>query len=243
MPPKRNYRRKRKTNSKSTYRKPKLLSIGPYFPTKMICKHKFQHVYSLAQIYSDAAGLFTGDEMNNFKLNSMYDPDGKVGAGTGQQPRLFDEMSKFYDTYKVIGAIAYIKFINLSEEPVYIATKVGQKQFSDGGSVSLNDWREAKDTIVNILHGVNSGARSVRTHVRKYSPAKTEGISNTEFRTRNTEFSSLTNGEPAVKHYLSTGMTQVSSSLGGTTNTNVQVEITIHYTCEWSGNKIIDTQS
>lgn len=237
----RNY--KKKKNSIRKYSKPRMLSIGPYFPTKLICKHKFQHVYGLSQVYSDAAGNFSGDEMNNFRLNSMYDPDLKVGAGTGSQPRLFDEMSNFYDTYRVLGAIAYVKFINLSEEPVYIATRVGQKQFSDNGHVSLNDWREAADTQVNILHGVNSGPKSVRTHVRKYSPCKTEGISKSEFNGRFDQFCALNTAEPAIQHFLSTGMTQVSSTLGGSVNTSVQVELTIHYTTEWSGVKTIADQS
>lgn len=241
MPKRRNYKKRKSKLTK--YSKPRTLSIGPYFPTKLLCKHKFQHVYSLAQSYSDAAGLFTGDEMNNFRLNSMFDPDAKVGAGTGSQPRLFDEMSTFYDTYRVLGAVAYVKFINLSEEPVYIATKVGQKQFSDSGSVSLNDWRESKDTQVNILHGVNSGPKSVRTHVRKYSPCITEGISKSEFNGRFKEFSALNSHSPSIEHFLSTGMTQVSSTLGGNNNTSVQVEITIHFTAEWSGVKTPLTQS
>jgi hypothetical protein len=241
MPKRRNYKKRKSKLTK--FSKPKTLSIGPYFPPKIICKHKFQQVYSLAQSYSDSAGQFTADEMNNFRLNSMFDPDLKVGAGSGSQPRLFDEMSSLYDTYRVLGAVAYVKFINLSAEPVYIATKVGQKQFSDGGSVSLNDWREAKDTQVNILHGVNSGPRSVRTHVRKYSPCITEGISKSEFNGRFESFSALNTQNPLIQHYLSTGMTQVSSTLGGAVNTNVQVEITIHYTSEWSGVKSVLTQS
>lgn len=235
------FKRGRRKNRKVS--KPKTLSIGPYFPTKMICKHKFQHVYALSQIYSDGAGIFSGDEMNNFRLNSMFDPDVKVGAGTGQQPRLFDEMCQFYDTYKVLGAKAYVKFINLSSEPVYIATKVGQKQFSDNGNVTLNDWREARDTQVNILHGVNSGKQSVRTHVRNYSPRITEGISKAEFEGRSAEFGCLNTHSPTITHYLSTGMTQVSTQLGGDVNTSVQVELTIHFTTEWSGVKPIADQS
>lgn len=235
--------RGRGKKNKNKFRKPTTVSIGPYFPTKMICKHKFQHVYALNQVYSDNAGLFSGDEMNNFRINSMFDPDLKVGAGTGSQPRLFDEMSQFYDTYKVLGAKCYVKFINLSAEPVYIATKVGQKQMSDNGTVSLNDWREQRDTQVNILHGVNSGKQSVRTHVRNYSPAKTEGISKAEFEGRSAEFGCLNTHSPTIQHYLSTGMTQVSSTLGGDANTTVQVELTIHYTTEWSGVKPITDQS
>lgn len=233
---------KKKTNI-NKYRKPKLVSIGPYFPPKMLCKHKFQHVYALAQSYNDSAGGFDNQETNNFRLNGLYDVDTKVGTGTGGQPRLYDEMSQFYDTYKVVGAKAYIKFINLSEEPVYVCTQVGGYQLTDNGSIDLNDWREMKNTTVNILHGVNSGPKSVRTIVRNYSPAATEGITKTEFKHRHKDFSAMVNAYPTVPHYLSTAMTQVSSTLGGSNNTNVQVELTIHFTVEWSGVKLISEKS
>jgi len=209
----------------------------------MIVKHKFQHVYALAQSYNDSGGGFDNQETNNFRLNGLFDIDTKVGAGTGQQPRMYDEMSQFYDTYKVLGAKAYIKFINLSEEPVYVCTQIGGYQMTDNGSIDLNDWREMKNTTVNILHGLNTGPKSVRTIVRNYSPAKIEGISKTEFRHRHKDFSAMYTTTPTVPHYLSTAMTQVSSTLGGSANTNVQVELTIHFTAEWSGVKLLSDQS
>ena len=168
MPPKKKNNRKR--NRRNT-RKPKLLSIGPYFPLKLICRHKYQQVFALSQNYN-----ISSLQQHNFRLNSMFDPDVETISTTQHQPRLFDEMNQFYDTYKVIGAKAYVKFINLSNEPAYVGTKVAQYQASTTDT-TLNDFREMKGTKVNILHGLNSGPKSVITHVRNYSPSKTEGIS------------------------------------------------------------------
>lgn len=44
-----------------------------------------------------------------FRLNSCYDPDAAIG---GHQPLGFDEMSKFYHNYTVIGCKATISFSN-----------------------------------------------------------------------------------------------------------------------------------
>lgn len=233
MPKKKNYKKKQIQR----FRKPKLVSIGPYFPPKMLCKHKYQQVFPLSQSYT-----LTDLAQHNFRLNSMFDPDVETG-GTGQhQPRLFDEMNQFYDTYKVIGAKAFVKFINLSSEPAYVGTKVAQYQ-SSTSETDLNDFREQKGSKVNILHGVNSGPKSVVTHVRNYSPSKTEGISKKEFNIRHKDFAAMTTTNPTVPHYLSTMCTQVSNTLGGSENLNVQVELVIQYISEWSGLKPISDQS
>lgn len=235
MPRRKANRRNRKKVVK--FRKPKLLAIGPYFPPKMLCRHKYQQVFALSQSYT-----LTDLAQHNFRLNSMFDPDTETGGTSQHQPRLFDEMNQFYDTYKVIGARAYVKFINLSPEPAYIGTKVGQYQASTS-NVTLNDFREQKGSKVNILHGLNSGNKSVVTHVRNYSPAKTEGITKKEFNVRHKDFAAMTTTNPTTPHYLSTMCTQVSSSLGGSENLNVQVELVIQYTTEWSGLKPITDQS
>lgn len=234
MPPKKNRKRNYK---KKNSRKPKLLSIGPYFPPKIICRHKYQQVFAMSQSYN-----LNSLAQHNFRLNSMFDPDVETISTTQHQPRLFDEMNSFYDTYKVIGAKAYVKFINLSEEPAYIGTKVAQYQASTSDT-TLNDFREMKGTKVNILHGLNSGPRSVVTHVRKYSPSKTEGISKREFNVRVKDFAAGTNTNPLTPHFLSTMITQVSDTLGSSENLNVQVELTIHYTTEWSGLRPVMEQS
>lgn len=93
------------------------------------------------------------------------------------------------------------------------------------------------------MHGVNSGPKSVVTHVRNYSPSKTEGISKNEFNIRHKDFSAMTTTNPTTPHYLSTMCTQVSSTLGGNANLNVQVELVIQYITEWSGLKPVNDQS
>lgn len=240
----RRYRKRKNVRRKVSRRKkktsiPRSLSLGPYLPQSMIVKHKYSTIYGLSQDYT--LNTIGSNNMHNFRINSMYDPDTAIQAGDGQ-PRLFDEMSNFYSTYRVIGAIARVKFINLSNEPCYVYTHLGNQQFSAASNWTPAQLRELKHTKRRILHALSSGPKSVLSITTGYSPEKVEGKSKASIR-GNPEFEALHGQNPLEIHYLSTCCSQVSSTLGAQENLNVQCEITIDFTAIWNDRKILDTAS
>lgn len=228
-PRRRKFRKRARTSGKT-----KLLSIGPYMPQSIICKHKMSVVYALSQNYQDTG--IGADQMQNFRVNSLYDADTTVGGA--QQPRMMDEMKELYNTYRVLGCKIFLKFINLSEEPVYVMGLLGDQQLSASDSHTPQDIREMKGSRSKILHSLDAGNKSVQTLVFNYSPNQIEGCS--KFRVRNDPtFSALSASHPESLHFLSTCIHQVSTSLGGTQNANVQVEATFHWTALWNDRKIL----
>lgn len=232
MPRRKNRKpRRRRNNKKSTV--PKALSLGPYMPQSIIAKHKYTTTFALSQDYTSATIQSNGNNIHSFKLNCLSDPD---SAGTGV-PRFFDEMHTFYNTYRVIGAKARVKFINLSKEPAYIFAYKGAQQFSASSAMLPRQLNELKGIRKQILHSLDSGPNSVRTITIGYSPEKQEGKSRAVIR-GDPSFEALATGEPVEKHYLSLAALQVSSALGGQENLNVQVEVAIDFTAIWNDRKI-----
>lgn len=226
---------KKKFNKKRFNRKPKLLSIGPYMPPSLICKHRMSVVYALSQ--SSGSTTIGSDNSHSFRLNSIYDPDTSVAGA--QQPRMMDEMKELYQTYKVLGCKVFLKFINLSQEPVYVMGLVGNQQIAAADNHTPQDIREMKHSKSKILHSLDSGAKSVQTLVFNYSPADIEGIPKKQHR-YDSKFEALATNHPEALHFLSTCISQVSSGLGGmSANANVQVEATFNWTCLWNDRKIL----
>ena len=174
--------------------------------------------------------------MQSFRVNSLYDADTTVAGA--QQPRMMDEMKALYNTYRVLGCKIFLKFINLSQEPVYVMGLLGNQQISGSDQHSPQDIREMKFSKSKILHSLDSGDKSVQTLVFNYSPNKIEGC--TKQRVRNDpEFAALGSNHPTELHFLSTCIHQVSSTLGGQETANVQVEATFHWTALWNDRKIL----
>lgn len=235
MPAKKNFRRRRPRKGKRKSRPAKLLSVGPYMPQSIICKHKMSCVYALSQSYVDTG--IGADQMHSFRVNSLYDAD--TSTAGANQPRMMDEMKALYSTYRVLGCKVFLKFINLSQEPVYVMGLLGNQQISSSSQWSPQDIREMKGSRSKILHSLDSGDKSVQTLVFNYSPAQIEGC--TKSRVRNDpKFEALGTSHPEELHYLSTCIHQVSTSLGGQENANVQVEATFHWTALWNDRKILD---
>lgn len=225
---------KKKFNKKRFNRKPKLLSIGPYMPPSIICKHKMSVAYSLSQSYQDTG--IGSDQLQSFRLNSLYDADTSVAGA--QQPRMMDEMKDLYQTYRVLGCKVFLKFINLSNEPIYVMAVQGNQQLASGDQWTPQDIREMKHSKSKILHSLDSGDKSVQTLVFNYSPADIEGCSKQRVRD-DPGFSALAAAHPSQLHFLSTAIHQVSTSLGGQNNATVGVEATFHWTALWNDRKIL----
>ena len=212
---------------------PRSLSLGPYMPQSIIARHKYSTVFALSQSYMNATIQSDGANLHSFKLNCLSDPD---SAGTGV-PRFFDEMHSFYTTYRVIGAKVRVKFINLSGEPCYIHAYQGAQQLSAQSALLPRQLNELKGVRRRILHSLDSGPKSVQTMVINYSPERQEGKSKAVIR-GDPNFEALGSGEPMEKHYLSLTASQVSSTLGGQSNLNVQCEVNIDFTAIWNDRKI-----
>lgn len=234
--PKRKYNRgrRRRGNRKRNVRKPRLLSLGPYMPNSCIAKHKMSVTYALSQNYQDTG--IGAEQFQSFRLNSLYDADTSVSGA--QQPRFLDEMKEFYQTYRVLGCKVFLKFINISGEPIYVMGLMGNQQLSSSDAHMPGDIREMKGSKVKILHSLDSGPKSVQHLVFNYSPANIEGCSKSRVRD-DPSFSALATQHPSELHYLSTCIHQVSTALGGQDNATVQVEATFHWTALWNDRKIL----
>jgi hypothetical protein len=239
MPAKRKYNKNKKNyNRKKRFTGPKSLSLGPYMPNSIIARHKFNYSFDLTQPYN--SNIIGSSNMNNFRINSLRDPDLSVAPNSGGSFKFYDEMGQFYQTYRVIGAKAIIKIINLCSEPVYVHTLLGNTQLSASGSLNNQALAEMKGVRSAIVHGVNTGPKSIRNIVMTYSPEKVEGKKKSEIRGDN-HFESVFGTDPSELHYLSCCASQVSDSLGSSVDMNVKVEVTVHATAIWNDRKILQT--
>lgn len=227
--PRRNYRRK-------TVAKP--LSLGPKMPNSIIAKHKFTKSFTLTEA-NNSPNSFGGQGKNNmftFRLNSVYDPT--VGGIAGSDNASFyTDMANFYTTYRVIGAKVWLKFINLGQEPIYIGMhKGGSQQTSSTIGIDYSQWKQLRNSSTCVLHGMNTGPKSVRLLTQTYSPESVEGKSKAVVR-GDPNFESLVGQNPGEPHYLSIGATQINST-NAAADMAVQVEATIMFTAIWNDRKI-----
>lgn len=228
-------RKKRKSNV------PRMLSLGPYMPQSIIAKHKYNRIFALAQDYNSVT--IGASNLHSFRLNDLHDPDTQATGGPSvAQPRFFDEMANFYTTYRVIGAKVTLKFINLSAEPCYVHTVVGNQQLASGSGWTTKDLSELKNQRRRILHALSSGSKSVASITIPYSPERVEGKSKAVIR-GDPNFEATTSQGPLEPHYLSIACSQVSTTLGGQANLNVQVECSIDFTAVWNDRKILANAS
>jgi hypothetical protein len=151
-------------------------------------------------------------------------------------------MMTFYQTYRVIGARVRLKFINLSGEPAYVHTLMGNQQISANSNYKTQDLNELKGVRRRIVHSLDSGSKSVANITMNYSPEKVEGKSRAEIR-GDPSFEALTSASPDEPHYLSICASQVSTTLGGQNNLNLQVEITMDFTAIWNDRKLLAASS
>lgn len=236
-----NYKnRKNKNNRKRQYKKkrtiPRSLSLGPYFPNSLIARHKFNYAVDLTQSYN--VNDIGTTNMNNFRINSLRDPDLGVAPSSGGKFKFYDEMGTYYQSYRVIGAKAIIKIINLCQEPVYISTLLANQQLSSSTGWTNQTLAELKGVRRRIVHGVNTGAKSVATIVVPYTPEMVEGKARSHVR-GDPNFESSYTSDPPELHYLSMCASQVSDTLGASTNMTVKAEVTILATAIWTDRKII----
>lgn len=240
MPYRKNYKKK---NTKKPYRRSTVarpLSLGPKMPNSIITKHKFVHSFSLTEANNspNSFGGVGSTNMNSFRLNSLFDPDVKVGAGSGGSAAFHEQMATFYNTYRVLGAKVYCKFINLGAEPVYIATcKGGQQQVSEGVGLSLAEWKELRNSKTAVLHGMNTGSQSVRLLTETYSPEQVEGKSKAVIR-GDPNFEALSQQSPEEPHFYTVGATQINST-SSVQDMAIQCEMTILMTALWN-DRLID---
>ena len=231
--PKKNFRRRAKKGRKGFNKKPKLLSLGPYMPQSIIAKHKLSTVFVLSQSYQ-STGIGASNR-HNFRLNALSDVD--LSSQSDPKPRFFDEMSAMYNTYRVLGCRVQLKFINMSGEPVYCLVVPGNQQITSADNPQ--QIRELKGSQSRICHSVDSGPKSVINMSYNYSPEKIEGRSKTAIR-GNPDFEALYTQLPTELHFISVMIHQVSTTLGGQDNANVQVEATFNFTALWNDRKFLD---
>lgn len=232
MPPKRKYNKRRNYKKrKSAPLQARSLSLGPRMPPSIIAKHKFNYSGTLTQAQNVTS--LSGSAIASFRMNSLRDPE---RAGLSSDPaNFFDDMAHFYKTYRVLGAKAYIKFINLTQEPIHIVTHIGVDQVATGANLDLIAWKNMANTTNSMVHGVNTGAKSVRNLSVGYSPEKVEGKKKALNRADN-RLESLTSADPLQQHHLTIGATQVNTTFNQTAM-NVHYEITILYTALWNDRK------
>ena len=231
--PKKFVRRKRRYGrKKNARRKPRLLSLGPYLPQSIIAKHKLSTVFVLSQSYQHSG--IDASNRHNFRLNALSDVD--LSTNSDPLPRMFDEMSAMYNTYRVIGCRVQLKFINLSGEPVYCMIVPGNQQVTTADNPQ--QIRELKGSQSRILHSLDSGPKSVVNMYYNYSPERIEGKPKSHIR-GNPDFEALHSSLPVELHFLSVMIHQVSTTLGGQNNATVQCEATFNFTALWNDRKFL----
>lgn len=131
---------------RSSWSKPtSLVFNGIGFPDRYSTHLRYTESVSLTGSSAPAAQVF--------RMNSCFDPD---LTGTGTQPTYFDQLSTVYGIYCVIGALAYVEFINPSTtESFYTACVFSDQNISSLSVEALTETKYMKSNQVSYSPGPN----------------------------------------------------------------------------------------
>lgn len=223
---KKNARRKRNNVPRS-----RMLALGPTYPNGLIAKHKYTEATVLQGSYTQ--GDIPSTAMYSFRCASMFDPDRAAG---GHQPLFYDEMSLIYNQYRVLGARARIRYVNMSDEPVIVfGAHLGAPLGAGWEADSLLERKDIKSRILSA----KTGGKNVATINLYYSPSKFYNQSKAHLRNdKDLVGSHDGNVVPAKTSFFEIGMAQVSTDLGDQDAHKVKIFIEIEYTAFWNDRKL-----
>lgn len=230
MPRRKNNNRKRRPARKKAS-VPRMLALGPTYPNGLIAKHKYTTAMVLQGSYTQTDVPSTA--MYSFRSASMFDPD---RTGTGHQPLFYDEMALIYEQYRVLGAKARIRFVNMSDEPIVIfGAHLGAPL---GAGWQADALLERKDINSKIL-SAKTGGKNVANINLFYSPSKFYNQSKETLK-NDPDLRGKWDGTtlPVKTSFFELGMAQVSSDLGGSDAHKVKCFVEIEYTAFWNDRKL-----
>lgn len=228
MPPRKNKNKKPRKSAG-----PRLLSLGPTYPSAMIGKHRYTQIVDLSASYS-LTNTIPDSAATYFSANGMYDVDRE---GAGHQPLFFDQMAAIYEDFVVLGSRVKVKFINTSLEPVYInLNRNTTTQPTSATTAKLEE--QMSNNKMTILPSTTS-ARPFKVLTSAYSPSKQFGISKKQVRNDTDLKVSLSNAEtvPFNEIYYNISVQQIAAALGGTVNPLIKAFVEIEYIVLWSSIK------
>jgi len=186
------------------------------FPTKIITVIRYVEFVVLTSTTGSVS-------FNSFKMNSLFDPN---STGTGHQPMWFDNYSAIYDNYRVLGAVAKVKFAPITMPvatagPIYIG--INGANTTNSVSSTPEARAEMSDSVFDVI-GLNTTYKEAKELFFTYSPESKLGRPNGD-----DTVGSGVNANPSQIYYIQPWI----SDQTGTSSCNVTVEI--RYTAEFYG--------
>lgn len=146
------FKRKRvvkKSTKKGTEKEPLVVSIkkksrgNKFFSGIPLRKFKtiMPEVFYMKHIFTWSTISYGAESEQNFRMNSVYDPD---QTGTGDSAQLYDLMAARYQNYLVLGAKISAKFYRTNTGEVYPSFYMLARQ-QDNADVLPDSWANLQD--------------------------------------------------------------------------------------------------
>jgi hypothetical protein len=121
---------------------------------------------SYGDVWSLASGAGTSFQKNDFKLNSLYDPD---GTGVGGQPSGFVPWMAIYSRYRVIRCVVDVTFQNRVAWPVLAGFTATNDLgiFPTTGVTAQQFLLEDTQPISEVVTLANAGCDHAWNHIRR----------------------------------------------------------------------------
>nr|QXP07627.1 MAG: putative capsid protein [Arizlama virus] len=174
-----------------------------------------------ADFWTLASGAGASHAFNNFKINSLYDPD---DSGVGGQPSLFDQWAAFFNRYKVYGVRVSAHFTAVTDTNMLVGIYGGGPggEYPGTGVGWQQTLLEAPRSrcVSRNLAPKNQGTGTT-CHLSKYFSVKSL-LGSASF--NDMSASAITNANPANVAY---GVVAVVNADGATATNTVNVALRI----------------
>lgn len=173
------------------------------------CRLKYAESIVLA-----TSAIFTGDY--TWMINSLFDPN---FTGGGHQPRGFDQLSAFYNRYRVYGVHYKVTCLVAADQIILTVYPSNQttapSTFQDAAEQAMSKWTVLQNAAPGVITGyVDLCVLNGKTRVAYEADDTTQA---------------LTSASPSEQLCLHTVVTSQSSS-----NVNTYVAVELEFDCEFS---------
>lgn len=212
----------RKPRAKST-RRPRRAGISRTMdhtkPMPSQLNTKFRYVSDQKQFITGVAGV----PVEVFRLNSLFDPE---FTGVGHQPLNWDQITPFYQFYRVNGVKVIIRFFGSPNDGMRVGYKA--RNSTDSYNTALRTCSQIRETQNTRIKIVNSDSPARDGVVSHYFPlSRLQGISRLKFNIDDT-YTATTVTNPVNSMFLDVFASgPVDNSAGFSINYTVEL---IYYT-------------
>ena len=141
-------------------------SVGSIMSDRYLTKLNYSELFALTFSGVGVPGVY------QFRVNSIFDPN---LTGTGHQPLGHDELSYFYQRYRVKGMAYRISFANTEAKNAEIMISVRPNA---SYSTVIETVRESSYTVYKTMLGEDGTSRAYRSCKGYASVAKLRGVKN-----------------------------------------------------------------